>query len=172
MILKEIEAKYLDRPPDRFAVNYEGFTGALHVINNPELDSEECLKELIETKPNNVRLVSRFKLTYLDPDKYDLEPYDLHRLIKIVPMTLFKSNSVIIYISIGDITYIKKGKFTLVKPNEVYTHLTHNGDLTSLGYLSLLLNIDSKELGFEIKKKGTRLFNRNLNKYFKDEYRN
>lgn len=171
MILKEIETKYLDRPPDRFGINDEGFTGALHVINNPELDSVEILKELIESKPDGIRLVSRFKLTNLPPELYDYEPYDMYRIVNVVPMTLFKSNSVVNYGALKEITYIKKGNYLLVKPNEIYTHLTHNGDLTSLGYLSLLLNVNNRELSYEIKKRGLRLFNRNLNKYFKDEYR-
>lgn len=172
-ILKEIETKYLDRPPDRFSVNDEGFTGAVHIINNPELDSERILRELIESKPNAIRLVSRFKLTYLPPELYDLEPYDIYQPVNIVPMTLFKTNSVVGYGTLKDITYIKKGKYLLVKPNEIYTHLTHNGDLTSLGYLSLLLNVNSMEqLPYEIKKRGMKLFEKNLNKYFKDEYRN
>lgn len=171
MILKEIETKYLDRPPDKFSINEDGFKGAVHIINNPELDTEDILKEVIETKPDDIRLVSRFKLTYLSPELYELEPYDMYRVVNIVPMTLFKSNSVINYKALEEINYIKKGNFLLVKPNEIYTHLTHNGDLTSLGYLSLLLNINTKELSYETKKRGYRLFNRNLNKYFRDEYR-
>jgi hypothetical protein len=139
------------------------------IINLLEFDNKEFLNDLITTY-KDIKLISRFKLNHLNENQYSYEPYDLNKVVKILPLSLIKSNRITTPNLQSNITYRINSGYLFIKPDSRYTQVIHNEDLTLMGYISVLMNPDNLELGKEFIKIGKQLFKKNLLNYIKYEF--